>query len=75
LWRACNAIKRSMCFVEDQAVYAHFMDLIEVVDEVLHVNFEGGGRSEHRCISGINVGETGTAIARVAKRIYTVDVL
>jgi hypothetical protein len=66
---------KSMCSTDGQSVYAHFVHLIQFADEVLHVSFGGGGRSEYRCISGIDVGEIGTAVARVAKRIYNVVVL
>jgi hypothetical protein len=56
-------------------VYAHFMDLIEVADEVFHVNLGDAGRSECRCISGIDVKEGNTTVAWGAKRICIVDVL
>jgi hypothetical protein len=62
-----------MYSVEIQAGYAHFVHLIEVVDEVFNIDF-WGGRSEYRWISDIDVREIG-AVGWVAKRVYTVDVL
>jgi hypothetical protein len=63
-----------MCLVEIQARYAHFVHLMDVVDEAFRVNLGGGMRSEYRCVSGIDVGEIGV-VDWIAKRVYVVDVL
>jgi hypothetical protein len=63
-----------MCLVKIQVGYAYFIYLIEIVDEIFHVNLGDRMRSAYRCVSGIDVGEIGV-VDWAAKRVHIVDVL